>query len=123
MGISRKGRRRIEVDAHPYVWWVGEDLEACGAVTLNVCSEDKHLLVKYALAQADEDRHLVVLGREFRAKRPHGWGGYLRFRCPPFGTGETVAPRDVAALVRWCRTGTDPLVEVDSQGRVMDPSA
>jgi hypothetical protein len=118
MAISARNRRRIEVDGAPYVWWIAEDDEACGAVTLSVVSESKHFLVKYQLVQPPELRLVVVLGREFRQRTDCG-GCWRRFRCPPFGTNEVVTPKDVAALVRWCRIADDPLVEVDWRGHAL----
>lgn len=113
MSVSAKGRRRLEVDGHSYLWWVGFDEDAV-SLTLTVASEDKQLLVRYALIQSDEERHVVVLGRRFRSETYSG--PWRRFRCPAFGKHETVTPKDVAALVRWCTTSTDTLIEVDWNG-------
>jgi hypothetical protein len=117
MAISARSRRRIEVDEGSYLWWVAEHEDACGTPVLTVVSEDKHFLVKYQLLQSDDVRHVVVLGRDFR-KRTDCGGRWRRFRCPAFGTLETVTPKGVAALVRWCKEGSDALVEVDWRGKL-----
>ena len=112
MAVSAKGRRRLEVDGHSYLWRVGPD-DVFG-LTVTVASKDRDLLVQYALIQSDEERHVVVLGRRFRNETKSG--SYTRYRCPAFGTYETVTPKDVAALVRWCTVGDDPLIAVDWRG-------
>jgi hypothetical protein len=113
MSISAKGRRPIQVDGIAYLWWVAEDDEC--ATTLSVVSDDRHFLVKYALAQSSSSRFVIVLGREFR-NVPDCGGCWRRFRCPRFGTAVAVTPGDVAAFIRWCRTGDDVPVEVDWRG-------
>jgi hypothetical protein len=65
------------------------------------------------LVQAEDVRHLA-----FRdgAGRQTGSGGL--FRCPAFGTPETVTPKDVAALIRWCKASVaEPRIAVDWQGK------
>jgi hypothetical protein len=114
MSISAKGRRPIQVDGIAYVWWVAPDDDML-AMTLSVVSDDKHFLVKYALEQSDLHRFVVVLGREFRDVADCG-GRWRRFRCPRFGASDMVTPGDVAALVRWCKSGGDVPVEVDWRG-------
>jgi hypothetical protein len=113
MTISAKGRRRLEVDGNAYLWWVQEELD-CFGHALTVASDDKHFLVRYTLIQSDEHRHVVVLGRRFRNETRGG--AWRRYRCFAVGTHETVTPKDVAAFVRWCTTGTDALIEVDWNG-------
>jgi hypothetical protein len=45
MAISRKYRRPITVRAREFLWWVYEDLEEAGAMTLAVASADKRFLI------------------------------------------------------------------------------
>lgn len=115
MAISAKGRRRIEVDGASYLWWIGQDDDSLGAITLTVVSSDKRFFVKYPLVAFDH--RVVVLGPDFRDRTDCG-RQWRRFRCPAFGSVEILAPGAVAALVRWCKTGSDELVEVDWQGNV-----
>jgi hypothetical protein len=114
MTVSAKGRRRIEVDGHSYLWWVERDAEECDALMLSLVSDDRRLHVRYPLVQADELRHIIVVGPEFRGTDQGG--PRRRFRCPAFGTFEMVTPKDVAALVRWCKTNDGALVRVDWNG-------
>ena len=115
MAISTAKRRRMTVDDQTYVWWVVDDEEACGKSVLTVASPDKQFLVKFQLVQAEARRHVVVLGRRFRSRTDCG-GCWRRFRCPQFGTGDSVTPKDVAALVRWCNLDANGVIEVDWQG-------
>ncbi len=114
MTVSAKNRRKIEIDARNYVWWVAEDEESPFvpySLALTVISEDRRFFIRYHLNQPAELRHVTVLGSEFRVA---GCGGrWRRFRCASFGSASTVSPRDVASLVRWSLTGSDPLLEVD----------
>jgi hypothetical protein len=117
MTISAKGRRRIEVDGQSFLWWVAEcvDDDFAGASALTIASTDKKLLVRYGLCQPDASRYIVVLGSVFRGM-PNLGGRWRRFRCPQFGTFESVTPRDVADLIRWCCARGEPATEVDYRG-------
>ncbi len=117
MALARKGRRRIDVDGETYLWWVASD-EDCytspGANALNVASEDRRLLVRYHLAQPATSRHVTVLGPVFRDVDCRG--PWRRFRAPELGDERTITPADVARFIRWCRAGSDAIVEVDYLG-------
>jgi hypothetical protein len=120
MTISAKHRRRIIVNDLPYLWWVTDALEDdfLGTNTLSVCSPDKRLLVRYGLAQPDESRYLVVLGPRFKGL-PDSPGPWRRYRCPQFGDHDGVAPKDVAAFIRWCTDPTGDAVAVDYRGAAL----
>jgi hypothetical protein len=101
MAISKKYRRGLELGGRSFLWWVYEDLEACGAMTLKVASKDKKLLVQYQLDQVQDVRYLFVLGPEFPGLR-YSDGALCRVRCPRFHDGDTVKPADVRKLIEWC---------------------
>ncbi|MEV6276520.1 hypothetical protein [Nocardia sp. NPDC051832] len=110
MAISKKGKRRIVVGDREFLWWVKEDWEnysAPGAPTLTIISANRRVVVRYVLAQSEENRHVVVLGPEFRGiTRP---GPHRRFRCPAFGLPGEVRPAHIAELISWCtETGDLP---------------
>jgi len=116
MAIARKNRRPIEVLGREFLWWVYEDLEEAGAMTLAVASADKDFPVRYALQQPDESRYLTVLGREFPGlpeKRP----SWARVRCPALTSGKAVTPSDVRRLIEWCLHSTRDVTQVDWMGR------
>jgi hypothetical protein len=119
MAIARKNRRPISVRGREFLWWVYEDLENLGAMTLAVASADKAFLVRYEIAQTDETRHLTVLGQEFPglpARR-----SWRRVRCPAFVAGDSVTPSHVRQLIDWCLHAKRDLVQVDWTGRDVLP--
>ena len=69
---------------------------------VTVSSESKRFLVKYYIDQIDEDRHLVVLGKEFYGVEETG-GVYKRFRCPEFGPNLIFTPKNMVELISWCK--------------------
>ena len=121
MTISAKHRREIKVGDTIYLWWVTEDLEDdfVGTPVLSVCSPDKNLLVRYGLVQPDESRRVIVLGRRFQGL-PDAPGPWRRFKCPQFGSLETVTPKDVAAFIHWCTDPAEAAVPVDYRGVPLD---
>ncbi|MEV0246512.1 hypothetical protein AB0H76_08000 [Nocardia sp. NPDC050712] len=124
MAISKKNRRKIVVGDREYLWWVRRDWENYqqpGAPTLAVATDDRRMLLYYALNQAEEARHLVVLGSEFRGAVRPGLSG--RYRCPAFGLPGEIHPSDVAAFITWCTTAEPLPVKVDWQGNPLRPSA
>jgi len=127
MTVSRKRKRRIDVDGRVFLWSIKEikhdlhDLVASTGYSLNVVSEDGTFCVEYPLGQTEDRRHVVVKGSGFRDAQRVG-GPWRRFLCPPFGSQLTISPRDVAQLIRWATSDADPQpVEVDYMGRPVVP--
>lgn len=112
MTISRKNRRRIVVGVTEYLWYVAPDHDAFDGPVLTVVSTDRKFFVRYPLLQSDNTRHVVVLGSRFRGLQTGG--PWRRFRCPSFGTLETVAPHDVRLLIECSLATGDPPQEVAS---------
>jgi len=123
VALAKKGRRPITVDGVQYQWWVAEWDESPQVdylQTLAVASEDGRLFVRYTLGQPPALRHVVVEGPDFQGtSEPGPW---RRFRCPAFGEPTMVTPKDVAALIRWCRTPSADAVAVDSRGEPIRPA-
>lgn len=116
MTICRKKRRRIVVNGREYLWYVAPDPDEFDVPTLTVVSSDRRLFLRYSLLQAEE-RHVVVIGPEFRGVEVGGT--WRRFRCPAFGTLETIAPGDVRQVIEWAIMREQLPVEVDWQGRLL----
>jgi hypothetical protein len=115
MTISAKGRRRLVVEGRVFVWYVAHDPDGAGP-TLTVASADRRVLLKYFLLQSESDRHVVVLGSQFRGI-PDCGGRWRRFRCPEFGSTESIGPGDVRALLDWATQPTGIAEEVDWRGQ------
>jgi hypothetical protein len=120
MALAKKYRRRIEVDGRSYLWWVYEDLEACGATVLRVASEDGAFHVEQGLDQAEDLRHMHVLGSEFPGLQ-YSDGSLSRLRCPRFHAAAAVKPADVRKLIAWCLDPSKAVVLVDWQGEALSP--
>lgn len=107
MAVTTKRRRRIEVNGRQLVWWVAPDDEAFGVLTLTICSNDKKLLVRYALGQPADRRHVVVLGPELPPLTDAG-GVWIRLRAPAWDD-EIVTPGLVRRIIAWA---LDPAKQV-----------
>ncbi|MFF2082747.1 hypothetical protein ACFVVM_03190 [Nocardia sp. NPDC058176] len=106
MAIAKKGRRRIVVGDREFLWWVRPDWDnhnAPGVATVTVATDDRRILLDYALNQDEDSQHVTVLGPEFRGESQNGPA--RRFRCPKFGLPGEIRPSHVAELIAWC---TDP---------------
>ena len=115
MTISRKGRRRIIVNARQYLWYVAPDEDDCFEPMLTVVSTDRRVFLRYHITQSDDVRFVMVLGPEFCV--PGCGGPWRRFRCPEFGSPDSITPKDVRALIEWAlRPGESP-AEVDWTGQ------
>jgi hypothetical protein len=114
--ISRNTRRRLQLEGREFLWWLYEEWEEPGPVTLAVASSDKRFLVRYQINQPDELRFLTVMGREF-AGLPDPRGGWTRVRCPPLITRAAVKPSDVRRLLEWCFGPKDDCVQIDWSGK------
>jgi hypothetical protein len=122
MAIARAGRRRIEVEGRAFLWWVAEDLEEAGALTLYVASADKRFQVRYPLEQEDERRFLTVVGRELPGL-PEARPSWVRLRCPRFGTAAAVTPATVRSVIDWCLDAGAERVQLDWLGIEMKRGA
>jgi hypothetical protein len=105
VGVAKSGRRRIVVEGEAYLWAVYRDAEFFGANIVMVISPDKKFYVRYALSQSASVRHLEKVD-----------GSTRRYRCPQFGSSETFSPRNVRALIEWCKNDLAAAVEVDWRG-------
>jgi hypothetical protein len=113
MGVRKKGRRRIDVEGRPFLWYVCDDPDSADTV-LPVISEDKGFIVQYHLGQTGEP-FLIVLGHDF-PEVPEAGGCWLRFRCPRWETDSGVTPGGVRRLIEGCLSAPKELVEVDWRG-------
>jgi hypothetical protein len=113
MGVRKKGRRRIDVEGRPFLWYVCDDPDSADTV-LHIISEDKGFIVQYHLGQTGEP-FLIVLGPDFPGV-PDAGGCWLRFRCPRWETDSGVTPGGVRRLIDWCLSAHKELVEVDWRG-------
>lgn len=116
MTISRKGKRRLEVDGRTYYWWAewSTTPDAERDVFLFVVDEDGDLALKYPTAN-ERYGYVLVIGHRFRDV-PGCGGAPRRFMCPPFGDSCTVYPGAAAELIRWAESSRMDSVEVDATG-------
>lgn len=117
MGIATKSRRKITVKDQKYLWYVAEDYEAAGAVTLYVISTDKHFIIKYQIGQPKGEEYIVILGRRFAGAKTGG--PWRRFLCPRFAD-KAVTPQSVRQLIEWCLDESLARQEIDWRGQLVD---
>ena len=101
MGVSKKGRRRIQYKDQTFVWWVSEDDDDFGTVRLKVVSDDKKILLSYRVGEGDY--YVRSEGHLFQGKKRSGcWELYeYPLKEPPI----VVTPRFVRELIAWAVDG------------------
>lgn len=101
MGVSKKGRRRIQYKDQTFVWWVSEDDDDFGTVRLKVVSDDKKIVLSYRVGEGDY--YVRSEGRLFQGKERSGcWELYeYPLKEPPI----VVTPRFVHELIAWAVDG------------------
>ncbi len=119
MAVRKRGRRKLLVGDHLFVWWVcrGEPEFWLGDV-LTVASEKGHFVVRFYLGQQPERRYLVVLGQEFGGL-PDAGGCWIRVQCPEWQSGPGIRPADVRRLIEGCLSPTEPRVRMNYRGEVL----
>ena len=118
MTVSRKNKRPIRVDNEGYLWWVASDdplMSGSLDTSVRVASESGDFYVQYFLGQPEPVRHLIVIGRRFRAVMGCG-ATHRRFRCPAIADETSVTPAGIAALIIWATEPTSDVEEVDYMG-------
>jgi hypothetical protein len=123
MGVAKKYRRKIEVQGRCFLWCVKEDLDwlvqGC-LLALSIVAEDKHLIISYGIGQAETDRHLVSLGKEFAKLTPEDSKvGYQRVRCPQWEQDGAITPEIVRRIIEWCCTYDVDAIEVNWRGEIL----
>lgn len=115
MGIATKNRRKIKIGGRDFVWYVSDDYDSADMV-LRVASLDKNFIVNYHLAQPDDTRHLIVLGKEFNGllRSTYNW---KRVICPKWEEDSVITPKSVRRLIEWCLVEKSELIEVDWIGK------
>lgn len=117
MAITTKRRRKLQVHGREFVWWVASDDESFGVPTLSICSTDKKFLIRYALGQPEDRRHVVVLGPEFPPLTDAG-GVWIRLR-PPRWDDEIVTPGLVREIIEWGLDSAKIVVRVNWLGATL----
>jgi hypothetical protein len=118
MGVRKKKRRKITVNKRQFIWWVSEDSDSPDVI-LRILSDDKKFIVNYHLDQPEEQRFLIVLGKEFPglANAGHTW---KRVRCPRWESDSGVTPAAVRQVIKWCLYEDRPLVQLNWKGEVIE---
>jgi len=104
MGMSKRGKRALEVDGQSFVWWRR-------AHKVHVADSARDFYIRYA-ADSDASGTVTVVGSRFR--NVEGCGGAERtFVCPAFIDFSRCTPAQVAELVRWATAEAPDPVEIE----------
>lgn len=96
MGVSKKHKRKLIYKEVTYFWYVKEDDDYCGQLTLNIVSDNKELFLTYPLGASEP--YLVSKGRSFQGKKTDGkWNRYIL----PFEGQEIITPKFVSQLISF----------------------
>ncbi|MDE6911466.1 MAG: hypothetical protein K2P44_13525 [Lachnospiraceae bacterium] len=101
MGVSAKGRRKIQYRDRTFVWWVAPDSDDCDRIYLNIVSEDKSIVLAYRVG--DGSFYAMSKGRYFQGRKTSG--RCERYRIPFESPLIFVTPRDVAHMIAWAVDG------------------
>ena len=102
MGVSGKGRRKLQYKGTKFLWWVAPDEDDCDKIYLNIVSEDKSIILSYNVG--DGGCFVVTSkGRVFQGHKTSGnWEAYgIPFKEPLM----IVTPGDVERFVEWAVDG------------------
>ncbi|MCA9776834.1 MAG: hypothetical protein KC800_08965 [Candidatus Eremiobacteraeota bacterium] len=117
MAVAKKHKRKLVFKDREFFWYVRDEDD--GGLALTVLSGDKRFAVQYALEQAAQTRHIVVMNEEFGVGH-HRTGCYRRYLCPDWDRDGAVTPGVVRELIEWCQDPPTNLVEVDWLGRPVE---
>lgn len=96
MAVSKKGKRRIVVNAKPYLWWVFEEQDQTefDGTQIKIVAENQSLYFKYGLQQDAEKRYLVLA--------LHHEAGKIHLLCPKFeNESGIISPSGISELIKW----------------------
>ncbi|MDE7414762.1 MAG: hypothetical protein K2N44_00300 [Lachnospiraceae bacterium] len=101
MGVSAKGRRRIQYQGQNFVWWVAPDSDDCDRIYLNIVSEDKSIVLAYRVN--GESFRIISKGRRLHGEKTSGKWQLCKipFREPLM----VVTPKDVVQIIAWAVDG------------------
>jgi len=107
MGVSTKGRRRIQYQGQNFVWWVAPDGDDCDRIYLNIVSEDKSIVLAYRVD--GESFYIISKGRRLHGEETSG--KWQRYAIPFLEPLMVVTPKDVARIIAWA---------VDEKGEISE---
>ncbi|MDI4643665.1 hypothetical protein [Cohnella hashimotonis] len=120
MGVAQKGKRKLEHNGRSYFWYVQQNDEDFGRMSLNIISEDKKFIVSRLIAQSVEDKtpHIVIKGSEFVGLENHDRTGWVRVQTPTWDD-RIITPGLVKTIIEWCLGPKEQLVFVDWNGNLI----
>ena len=101
MGVSKKGRRRVEYKNQIYIWWVAKNEDDEDKVWLNIISEDKNIILAYRVGEGDF--FTVSKGRVFQGEKTSGC--QERYWYPMKEPPMVITPTFVYELIAWSVDG------------------
>ena len=101
MGVSKKGRRRVEYKNQIYIWWVAKNEDDEDKVWLNIISEDKNIILAYRVGEGDF--FIISKGRVFQGEKTSGCHEiyWYPMKEPPM----VITPKFVYELIAWSVDG------------------
>ena len=101
MSIRTKGRRKISVREHTYIWYVALDDDSPYNI-LHIVSDDKRLILSCPLQT--KTAYVISKGRIFQAK---GTNGVCNRYLLPFDIPDSITPSFVEKVIVWSTQNTD----------------
>ena len=118
MGMSTKGRRKLNVNGRNFVWFVCDDNYSADLV-LHVSSHDKQFLVHYHLGQAEDRRVVTVIGKEFSGVFNAGQR-HRHVLSPQWEQQGRISPAAVRRMISGVLCPTERRVERLFTGQLID---
>lgn len=113
MAITTRRKRKIQIGERGFVWWIAPDSDSM-YLLLRICSTDKRFLVHYVLGQADDCRHIIVIGHEFPPLKDAG-GNWSRVGTPLWSDA-VVTPGLVRQIIEWSLDASKEVIWVNPWG-------
>lgn len=112
MGIQKKGKRKITVENHAYIWYVSLDDES-DYYLLNIVSEDKSYVLTCPLET--EIPYLISKGKLFKNEKTNGtWNRYEL----PFDIPEIITPAFVTKVILWATRKGEAIILKRKEGQI-----
>ena|SRR6218665_755195 len=95
MGINKKGKRKIVVDAKTYIWWAYNEYDQTtfDGNQVMIVTNNQVVCLKYGLEQDDYKR---IMSLSFRN------GGGVNIKCPKFENDSgIITPSGISELIKW----------------------
>ncbi len=101
LAVSTKGRRKIICNGKEYVWYVKEDNDYCGKLTLTIISQHKSVHLLYPL----EENDLNIINNYGKTFQDYSLKEISKCYISLIEKANPVTPKFVSDIINWAVDG------------------